>query len=102
VLKVIVESAALSYAELVAVALCAADEGADFVKTSTGVHKAGGATRYAVEVLADVAHPRGVKVKASGGIRTLDDAHALLDAGADRLGIGRAATLSIVTAAALA
>ena len=90
VLKVIVESAALlSLADddaLVSTCRVAADAGADFVKTSTGFHPAGGASAHAVEVMAAAVGPR-VGVKASGGIRSADDAVAMLAAGATRLGL---------------
>lgn len=86
-LKVIVESAALlllgNEHTLLAACRAAADAGADFVKTSTGFHPAGGASVRAVELMATV----GPQVKASGGIRTAADAIAMLDAGATRLGL---------------
>jgi len=87
-LKVIVESAALTPAELDEVAQVAVDAGADYLKTSTGFHPAGGATLEAVAVLAEVAGRAGrpVGVKASGGIRDSATALAMLDAGATRLG----------------
>lgn len=87
VLKVIVESAALlrlgGEQALLDSCRAAADAGADFVKTSTGFHPAGGASVHAVELMATV----GPQVKASGGIRTADDAIAMLTAGATRLGL---------------
>jgi deoxyribose-phosphate aldolase len=90
VLKVIVESAALldlrGQPLLVDVCMAAEDAGADFVKTSTGFHPAGGASTLAVEVMAGAVAPR-LGVKASGGIRTAADAIAMLDAGATRLGL---------------
>ncbi len=90
VLKVIVESAALtSLADadtLAAVCRAADDAGADFVKTSTGFHPAGGASVAAVALMAATVGDR-LGVKASGGIRTAADAVALLDAGATRLGL---------------
>ncbi len=90
VLKVIVESAALlSLAgedALTSTCRVAAEAGADFVKTSTGFHPSGGASLPAVELMAAAVGPR-VGVKASGGIRTADDAVAMLDAGATRLGL---------------
>ena len=55
-----------------------------FVKTSTGFHPAGGATVEAVMLMKKHAGP--IKVKASGGIRSFDDAMKMIDAGADRLG----------------
>jgi deoxyribose-phosphate aldolase len=90
VLKVIVESAALltvaDESTLTAVCRAAEDAGADFVKTSTGFHPAGGASVAAVELMADTVGGR-LGVKASGGIRTADAAVAMLDAGATRLGL---------------
>lgn len=90
VLKVIVESAVLLTAAgdraLVDVCRAAEDAGADFVKTSTGFHPAGGASVAAVALMADTVGGR-LGVKASGGIRTAADAVAMLDAGATRLGL---------------
>lgn len=90
VLKVIVESAALlSLADentLVAVCRAAEGSGADFVKTSTGFHPAGGASVVAIEIMAATVGGR-LGVKASGGIRTAEHAIAMLDAGATRLGL---------------
>lgn len=89
-LKVIVESAALltlgDDRHLVAACRAAADSGADFVKTSTGFHPAGGASVRAVELMAATVGGR-LGVKASGGIRTAGDAAAMLEAGATRLGL---------------
>ena len=90
VLKVIVESAALlalaDEQTLADVCRAAEDSGADFVKTSTGFHPAGGASVAAVALMADAVGGR-LGVKASGGIRTAADALAMLDAGATRLGL---------------
>ncbi len=90
VLKVIVESAALLElrGEPMLVDICRVVEnaGADFVKTSTGFHPAGGASTRAVELMADAGGGR-LGVKASGGIRTASDALAMLSAGATRLGL---------------
>jgi deoxyribose-phosphate aldolase len=90
VLKVIVESAALlslgDEQTLVAVCRAAEESGADFVKTSTGFHPAGGASVVAVEIMAATVGGR-LGVKASGGIRTAEHAVAMLDAGATRLGL---------------
>ena len=90
ILKVIVESAALlnlaGEQTLIDVCRVAADAGADFVKTSTGFHPAGGASVRAVQLMAAAVGPE-VEVKASGGIRTAADAIAMLDAGATRLGL---------------
>jgi len=89
VLKVIVESAVLlgdDERTLVAVCRAAAAAGADFVKTSTGFHPAGGASVRAVALMAETVGGR-LGVKASGGIRTAADAVAMLNAGATRLGL---------------
>ncbi|MCH9666398.1 MAG: deoxyribose-phosphate aldolase [Actinomycetia bacterium] len=90
VLKVIVESAALLQLSgeplLVDICRVVEDAGADFVKTSTGFHPAGGASTRAVELMAAAVGGR-LGVKASGGIRTATDALAMLDAGATRLGL---------------
>lgn len=90
VLKVIVESAALlefaGDAALVAACRAAEDAGADFVKTSTGFHPSGGASVHAVSLMADTVGGR-LGVKASGGIRSADDALAMIEAGATRLGL---------------
>ena len=71
---------------LVSACRAAEDAGADFVKTSTGFHPAGGASVRAVELMRATVGP-GVEVKASGGIRTTADAVSMLDAGATRLGL---------------
>ena len=90
VLKVIVESSALvaqaGIRRLAEVCRAAEDAGADFVKTSTGFHPAGGASVEAVAVMADTVGGR-LGIKASGGIRTAADAITMLDAGATRLGL---------------
>lgn len=86
VLKVIIESAALSDEAIVAVCEAAVAAGADFVKTSTGFHSAGGATVHAVELMARTVAGRA-QVKASGGIRDRATADAMVAAGATRLGV---------------
>ncbi|MDY0829197.1 deoxyribose-phosphate aldolase [Microbacterium sp. BG28] len=86
VLKVIIESAALSDAAIVAVSQAAERAGADFVKTSTGFHPSGGASVHAVELMKQTVGDR-LEVKASGGIRTREDAEAMIAAGATRLGL---------------
>ena len=83
--KVILETCYLTDAEKIKAAKICADAGASFVKTSTGFGTAG-ATVHDVELLRK-AVPDHVKVKASGGIRTWKDAKALIEAGADRLGM---------------
>jgi deoxyribose-phosphate aldolase len=88
-LKVILESALWEESDLLET-LCAVavDAGADFLKTSTGMHAAGGASLRAVEVLARVAssQSRTIGVKASGGVRSLDTALSMINAGATRIG----------------
>ncbi len=90
VLKVIVESAVLlglaDGRRLADVCRAAEDAGADFVKTSTGFHPAGGASVAAVALMAEAVGGR-LGVKASGGIRTAADALAMVEAGATRLGL---------------
>ncbi|MGU3500329.1 deoxyribose-phosphate aldolase [Mycobacterium sp. C31M] len=87
VLKVIIESAALTDDEIVGVCRAAVGAGADFVKTSTGFHPTGGASVHAVELMYRTVAEAGLRVKASGGVRTLDDARAMIAAGATRLGV---------------
>ena len=90
--KVILETAALTAAEKDLACRLAVDAGAAFVKTSTGFHPAGGATVADVRQLRAAVGP-DVGVKASGGIRTLADALAMLDAGANRIGVSASAAL---------
>jgi deoxyribose-phosphate aldolase len=84
--KVIVESAVLDSAELVRACAVAVGGGARFVKTSTGFHPAGGATVEAVRRMRD-AVGAVIGVKASGGIRTAEQAVAMIAAGASRIGL---------------
>lgn len=84
ILKVIIETALLDDAEKVRACRASVAARADFVKTSTGFAKAG-ATLYDVLVMRHTVG-EGVGVKAAGGIRTLDDALAMLVAGANRIG----------------
>ncbi|MER7609978.1 deoxyribose-phosphate aldolase [Nocardioides sp. NPDC127503] len=86
VLKVIIESAALDDDEIVGVCQAAVRAGADFVKTSTGFHPAGGATVHAVELMRQTVG-LDVGVKASGGVRTMEQAEQMIAAGATRLGV---------------
>lgn len=86
VLKVIIESAALTEDAIVETCVVAEKAGANFVKTSTGFHPAGGASVEAVRLMAETVGGR-LGVKASGGIRTRDAALAMIDAGATRLGL---------------
>ena len=86
VLKVIIESAALDDEQIVAACRAAEAAGADFVKTSTGFHPAGGASVRAVEAMHRAVGGK-VGIKASGGIRDADTARAMIAAGATRLGL---------------
>lgn len=93
ILKVIIETALLSDEEKVQAAVLAEWGQADFVKTSTGF-AGGGATVEDVRLLRQ-AVGGGMRIKASGGIRTADQARALVAAGAQRLGMsGTAAVLA--------
>lgn len=92
ILKVILETCLLTVAEKLRGAEIAIQCGADFLKTSTGF-STGGATGADVSLLRGVAGAR-CGVKASGGIRTLADVRAMLEAGANR--IGASASVAIV------
>ena len=84
VLKVIVEACLLSEEEKIALCRIVTEAGADYIKTSTGFSK-GGATIE--DVLLFKKHVgAGVKIKAAGGIRTIEDAERYIEAGADRIG----------------
>ena len=86
VVKVIIETACLQTPELIvdACMLCQA-AGADFVKTSTGMHKLGGATPEHVLLIRTVAG-KACGVKAAGGVRDLRSAALMLECGANRIG----------------
>lgn len=99
VLKVIIESAALSDDAIVGACKAAESAGADFVKTSTGFHPAGGASEHAVRLMAETVGGR-LGVKASGGVRTLADAQKYVAAGATRLGVSGSRALLADSAAA--
>ncbi len=90
--KVILETAALTDDEKRLACRLAVDAGAAFVKTSTGFHPAGGAT-VADVLLMRATVGSAVGVKASGGIRSLSDVRAMLDAGADRIGTSSSAAI---------
>ena len=92
ILKVILETCLLTMEEKLRASEIAITAGADFLKTSTGF-STGGATAADVALLRGVAGARA-GVKASGGIRTLADAQAMLEAGASR--IGASASVAIV------
>jgi len=90
--KVILETAALTQAEKLLACRLAVEAGAAFVKTSTGFHPTGGATVADVRVLRAAVGP-DLGVKASGGIRTLADTQAMLNAGANRIGTSASAAI---------
>lgn len=92
VLKVIIESAVLTDDEIVAACKASEAAGADFVKTSTGFHKAGGASTHAVALMRQTVGDR-LSVKASGGIRDAETALAMIEAGANRLGLSASAAV---------
>lgn len=83
-LKVILETAYLSDDEIVRACKLAADAGADFVKTSTGFAGQGALVEHVKLMRASV--PAAVGIKASGGIKTREQAEAMLAAGASRIG----------------
>jgi len=86
VLKVIIESAVLTDEQIVGACQAAEAAGADYVKTSTGFHPAGGASAHAVGLMAKTVGGR-LGVKASGGIRSTETALEMIAAGATRLGL---------------
>ena len=86
--KVIIESAALEWEQKLFACRVAEQAGFDFIKTSTGMHAAGGATVEDVKLIKETSP--NCKVKASGGIKTACDAIAMLNAGADRIGTSSA------------
>jgi deoxyribose-phosphate aldolase len=84
VLKVIIEAAALTREQKIFACEIANRCGVDFVKTSTGMNSAGGATIEDVKLMKEYAP--NCKVKASGGIKTAKQAIEMIEAGADRIG----------------
>lgn len=84
ILKVIVEACQLTQEEKIAACRVVSMSGADFIKTSTGF-SAGGATVEDVKLFREHISP-DLRIKAAGGIRTFEQARALLEAGADRIG----------------
>jgi deoxyribose-phosphate aldolase len=91
-LKVIIESAALSNDEIVLACQAAMRANADFVKTSTGFHPTGGATVEAVRLMRNTVGAV-CGVKASGGVRTAEVALAMIAAGANRIGTSSSAAI---------
>ena len=86
-LKVIIETCLLTDEEKIALCKCVSVSGADYIKTSTGFSKAG-ATFADVELFAKYVAPH-VKIKAAGGISSIEDAEKFIALGADRLGTSR-------------
>ena len=86
-LKVIIETCLLTDEEKVQLCKCVTDAKADYIKTSTGFSKAG-ATFADVELFAKHVAPH-VKIKAAGGISSIEDAEKFIALGADRLGTSR-------------
>lgn len=90
-IKVIVETCYLDTTQLITALRLCEDAGADFIKTSTGFGSAGAKVEH---IAAWAAARRGaIRLKASGGIKTLADAQALLAAGATRLGTSNAGAI---------
>ena len=87
ILKVIIECCLLTEEEKIRMCSIVAEGGADFIKTSTGFSK-GGATFQDVALFARNVAPH-VKIKAAGGISSLEDAEKFIELGADRLGTSR-------------
>lgn len=92
VLKVIIESGLWADDQVVNACRAAVAGGADFVKTSTGFHKSGGATTHAVRLMRDTVG-LNIGVKASGGVRSLAAALEMIHAGANRIGTSSARTI---------
>ena len=93
ILKVIIECCLLTGEEKVTLCKIVSDCGADYIKTSTGFSK-GGATREDVKLMRDNC-PASVKVKAAGGISSIQDAEDFVALGAERLGTSRIVKLAI-------
>ena len=91
VLKVIIETCLLTDEEKEKMCDIVVEAGADFIKTSTGFSTAG-ATFHDIELFARCVRGR-CKIKAAGGISTVEDMEKFLDLGADRLGTSRAVKL---------
>ncbi len=91
ILKVIVETCYLTREEKIAMCRAVTAAGADYIKTSTGFGT-GGATLEDVKLFREHIGPK-VKIKAAGGISTLEDLEAFVEAGCDRIGTSRAVGL---------
>ena len=91
-LKVIIETCMLTDAEKIELCRVVSESGADYIKTSTGFSTAG-ATFHDVELFAKHVAPH-VKIKAAGGISSLEDAEKFISLGASRLGTSRIVKLA--------
>ena len=91
ILKVIIETCYLTEEEKIAMCKAVTNAGADFIKTSTGFGT-GGATLEDVELFKKHIGPE-VKIKAAGGVRTVEDLKAFIDAGCSRIGTSSAVKL---------
>ncbi|MDK2965406.1 MULTISPECIES: deoxyribose-phosphate aldolase [Lacrimispora] len=92
VLKVIIEACYLTEEEKIAMCKAVTAAGADYIKTSTGFGT-GGATLEDIELFKKHIGP-DVKIKAAGGVRTLEDLRAFIEAGCDRVGASAAVKLA--------
>lgn len=92
VLKVIIETCYLTEEEKIAMCRAVTNAGADYIKTSTGFGT-GGATREDVELFKEHIGS-GVKIKAAGGVSTLEDLEMFLELGCERVGTSRAVGLA--------
>jgi deoxyribose-phosphate aldolase len=95
ILKVIIETAYLSDAEIEKACKLCADAGADFVKTSTGFAPSGAKEEHVRLMKNNL--PAEVGIKASGGIKTYEQAVALINAGASRLGTSSGVSIVLET-----
>ena len=91
ILKVIIETCYLTKEEKIAMCRAVTAAGADYIKTSTGFGT-GGATREDVELFKKHIGP-SVRIKAAGGVSTLEDLEMFLELGCDRIGTSRAVGL---------
>ena len=91
ILKVIIETCYLTKEEKIAMCKAVTNAGADFIKTSTGFGT-GGATREDIELFQENIGPH-VKIKAAGGISTLEDLEMFVELGCNRIGTSRAVGL---------
>lgn len=91
ILKVIIETCYLTEEEKIAMCKCVTDAGADYIKTSTGFGT-GGATLEDVKLFKKHIGPN-VKIKAAGGVSTVEDLEMFINEGCDRIGTSRAVGL---------